>query len=189
MLYLAAKALLSGLIVAAVSEIAKRSPALGALILSCPSSPFSPSSGCGGRVPTRRRLPRCRNRPSGSLCRRYRCSWYCQPCSGMAWDLLRLSACLACSRPYSSPRWCGPSAGSVSRSRRRALPARTKAPDSPIAKRDALTDQAIDVDFGLRVLVPDALERRIARAGHSVHGIVAAAHFESKRAASFSDWF
>src|SRR4030095_10811686 len=36
MLYLAAKALLSGLIVAAVSEIAKRSPALGALILSLP---------------------------------------------------------------------------------------------------------------------------------------------------------
>ena len=36
MLYLAAKALLSGLIVAAVSEIGKRSPALGALILSLP---------------------------------------------------------------------------------------------------------------------------------------------------------
>jgi hypothetical protein len=36
MLYLAAKALLSGLIIAAVSEIAKRSPALGALILSLP---------------------------------------------------------------------------------------------------------------------------------------------------------
>jgi hypothetical protein len=36
MLYFAAKALLSGIIVAAVSEIAKRSPALGALILSLP---------------------------------------------------------------------------------------------------------------------------------------------------------
>ena len=36
MLYLAAKALLSGVIVAAVSEFAKRSPALGALILSLP---------------------------------------------------------------------------------------------------------------------------------------------------------
>jgi hypothetical protein len=36
MLYFTAKALLSGLIVAAVSEIAKRSPALGALILSLP---------------------------------------------------------------------------------------------------------------------------------------------------------
>ena len=36
MLYLAAKSLLSGVIVAAVSEIAKRSPALGALILSLP---------------------------------------------------------------------------------------------------------------------------------------------------------
>ena len=36
MLYLAAKALLSGLIIAAASEIAKRSPALGALILSLP---------------------------------------------------------------------------------------------------------------------------------------------------------
>jgi len=36
MLYLAAKALLSGVIIAAVSEIAKRSPALGALILSLP---------------------------------------------------------------------------------------------------------------------------------------------------------
>src|SRR5262245_63581159 len=36
MLYLAAKALISGLIVAAASEIAKRSPAFGALILSLP---------------------------------------------------------------------------------------------------------------------------------------------------------
>ena len=36
MLYLAVKALLSGVIIAAVSEIAKRSPALGALILSLP---------------------------------------------------------------------------------------------------------------------------------------------------------
>ena len=36
MLYLAAKALLSGAIIAAVSEVAKRSPALGALILSLP---------------------------------------------------------------------------------------------------------------------------------------------------------
>ena len=36
MLYLLAKALLSGVIIAAASEIAKRSPALGALILSLP---------------------------------------------------------------------------------------------------------------------------------------------------------
>jgi hypothetical protein len=36
MLYLIAKAALSGLIVATVSEIAKRSPALGALIVSLP---------------------------------------------------------------------------------------------------------------------------------------------------------
>jgi hypothetical protein len=36
MLYLAAKALLSGLVIAVVSEIAKKTPALGALILSLP---------------------------------------------------------------------------------------------------------------------------------------------------------
>ena len=36
MLYLFFKALLSGIIVAAVSEIAKRSPALGALVVSLP---------------------------------------------------------------------------------------------------------------------------------------------------------
>ena len=36
MLYLAAKALLSGLIVLVVSEVAKRSPAFGALIVSLP---------------------------------------------------------------------------------------------------------------------------------------------------------
>ena len=36
MLYLALKALLSGVIVAAVSEIAKRSPAFGALVASLP---------------------------------------------------------------------------------------------------------------------------------------------------------
>src|SRR5262245_19036076 len=186
MLYLAAKALLSGLIVAAASEIAKRSPAFGALILSLPLLSILAFIWLWRESADTEELPRCRNRPSGSLCRRYRWSWYCQPCSGMAWDLLRLSACLACSRLYSSPRWSGPSAGSVSRSRRRALPARTKAPDSPIAKRDALSDQAIDVDFGLRVLVPDALERRIARARHSVHGIVAAAHFDDNGAASLA---
>ncbi len=36
MLYLATKALISGVIIAAVSEIAKRSPGIGALILSLP---------------------------------------------------------------------------------------------------------------------------------------------------------
>lgn len=36
MLYLAAKAVLSGIIIAAVSEIAKRSPAFGALVASLP---------------------------------------------------------------------------------------------------------------------------------------------------------
>ena len=36
MLYLALKALLSGIIIAAVSEIAKRSPAFGALVASLP---------------------------------------------------------------------------------------------------------------------------------------------------------
>jgi hypothetical protein len=36
MLYLAVKALISGVIIAIVSEIAKRSPGLGALILSLP---------------------------------------------------------------------------------------------------------------------------------------------------------
>lgn len=36
MLYLVAKALLSGIIIAAVSEVAKRSPALAALIVSLP---------------------------------------------------------------------------------------------------------------------------------------------------------
>ena len=36
MLYLAVKALISGIIIAIVSEIAKRSPGLGALILSLP---------------------------------------------------------------------------------------------------------------------------------------------------------
>jgi hypothetical protein len=36
MLYLAIKALLSGIIIAAVSEIAKRSPAFGALVASLP---------------------------------------------------------------------------------------------------------------------------------------------------------
>jgi hypothetical protein len=36
MLYLAVKALVSGVIIAAVSEIAKRSPGIGALILSLP---------------------------------------------------------------------------------------------------------------------------------------------------------
>jgi hypothetical protein len=36
MLYLATKALISGIIIAAVSEIAKRSPGLGALIASLP---------------------------------------------------------------------------------------------------------------------------------------------------------
>ena len=36
MLYLAVKALISGAIIAAVSEIAKRSPGIGALILSLP---------------------------------------------------------------------------------------------------------------------------------------------------------
>lgn len=77
MLYLAAKALLSGLIIAAASEIAKRSPAFGALILSLPllsilSRPVLPAHG----YPLRRdgvgpRPVRC-HALEGVLCQRGR---------------------------------------------------------------------------------------------------------------------
>ena len=73
MLYLTVRALVSGVIIAIASEVAKRSPGVGALILSLPLIQFSPSSGYGATLPIKTVSRRCRNRPSGSFCRRYPC--------------------------------------------------------------------------------------------------------------------
>jgi hypothetical protein len=125
MLYLAAKALLSGLIVAAVSEIAKRSPALGALILSLPLVSILAFIW----------LWRESADTEGIAALSQSTFWFILPTlpmflvlpallrNGVA--LSRPSACLACSRQFSSPRWRGPSAGSASRSSGTALLSRT----------------------------------------------------------------
>jgi len=56
MLYAVIKALLSGVVVAAASEAAKRSPAIGAVILSLPLISILAFFGCGGTPPIRERL-------------------------------------------------------------------------------------------------------------------------------------
>ena len=80
MLYLAAKAALSGIIIAVVSEVARRSPTLGALIVSLPLVSILGFSGCGMIPATPSELPHTRNRLSGTCCRHCRCSWSCRRC-------------------------------------------------------------------------------------------------------------
>ena len=95
MLYAVIKALLSGVVIAAASEAAKRSPAIGAVILSLPLISILAFFGCGGTPPIRERLPHCRNRPSGSCCRRCRCSLSCRRCCAMGLASGLHSACPA----------------------------------------------------------------------------------------------
>jgi len=82
MLYAITKALLSGAIIAATSEVAKRSPALGAIILSLPLVSLLAFVWLCGTRPTKKPLLRYPNLLSGSFCRRYQCSWcfrrYCE---------------------------------------------------------------------------------------------------------------
>ena len=74
MLYAVIKALLSSAIIAAVSEVAKRSPALGAINLSLPLTALLASSGFGSMPPTRKASPFSRNPPSGLCYLPCRCS-------------------------------------------------------------------------------------------------------------------
>jgi hypothetical protein len=73
MLYLTVKAALSGIIIAIVSEVARRSPTLGALIVSLRWSRSSAFSGCGKTPAMPSAVPPMRNRHSGMCSRRCRC--------------------------------------------------------------------------------------------------------------------
>ena len=42
----------------------------------------------------------------------------------------------------------------------------------PIAKREPDKDQPVDLNVGCRILIPDGLDYRIARASLSVHRII-----------------
>ena len=68
----------------------------------------------------------------------------------------------------------------------RARGSRRASPASPIAERDALNDQPIDVDFGMRVFAPDALDRGITGACHPVHRIVRAIDRDDDGAAALA---
>ena len=81
MLYLAIKALISGVIIAIVSEIAKRSPGIGALILSLPLISILAFIWLWRDTGTEKGSRHWRNRPFGLYCRPCRCSWCCPRCS------------------------------------------------------------------------------------------------------------
>ena len=73
MVYFVIKCALSGIIIAVVSEVAKRSPSLGALIVSLPLVSLLGILWLW-RDTGDADLPVTRNQHSGMSCRRYRCS-------------------------------------------------------------------------------------------------------------------
>jgi hypothetical protein len=83
MFYLTAKALLSGVIIMAVSEIAKRSPAFGALGASLPLVSLLAILWLWPAIPpVSQTMPR---RPSGMSCRPCPCSWPSRPYCVTGW--------------------------------------------------------------------------------------------------------
>ena len=74
MLYLAVKALISGVIVAAFSEVAKRYPGFGALVASLPLVSVRGMIWLWRDKPKAETWPRTPARPSGMSFRRCRCS-------------------------------------------------------------------------------------------------------------------
>jgi hypothetical protein len=85
MLYAAIKALLSGVIVAAASEAAKRNPGIGAVILSLPLISILAFIWLWRDTSDSERIAALAQSVFGSCCRRCRCSWCCQRCCGTAW--------------------------------------------------------------------------------------------------------
>jgi hypothetical protein len=85
MLYAAIKALLSGVIIATVSEVAKRYPALGALILSLPLISILAFIWLWIDTNDKEGIAALAQSTSGSCCRPCRCSWCCRFCSAAAW--------------------------------------------------------------------------------------------------------
>ena len=82
MTYLLIKAAVSGIIVMAVSEVARRSPGLGGLIASLPLvSILAMIWLWQDTADTERVAAQSEARLSGSFCRRCRCSWSFRQCS------------------------------------------------------------------------------------------------------------
>ena len=75
MLYLTVKAVLSGVIIAIVSEVARRSPSLGALIVSLPLVSILGVLWLWHDTSDTERIAAMCNRLSGTCFRQCRCSW------------------------------------------------------------------------------------------------------------------
>ena len=56
----------------------------------------------------------------------------------------------------------------------------------PVAKRKTDKDQPVDLYVGCRILVPDGLDQRIARASLSVHGIIFAINIDDDAAVTLA---
>ena len=80
MLYTLTKALLSGAIIAAASEVAKRSPALGAVILSLPLVAVLAFVWLWRDTADKEAIASLSQSHSGSCCQRYQCSWCFRRC-------------------------------------------------------------------------------------------------------------
>jgi hypothetical protein len=87
MIYLIIKAALSGFIVMAVSEVARRGPGFGGLIASLPLvSILAMIRLWQDTADTERIAAQSEATSFGSSCRRCRCSWSFRQCSGTGWD-------------------------------------------------------------------------------------------------------
>jgi hypothetical protein len=85
MSFLIIKAALSGIIVMAVSEVARRSPGFGGLIASLPLVSILAMIWLWQDTADTERVA------AQSSCRRCRCSWSFRQCSGTDWDFGPLS--------------------------------------------------------------------------------------------------
>jgi hypothetical protein len=84
MVYFFVKCILSGLIIAVVSEVARRSPSFGALIVSLPLCRSSAFSGFGVTLATSAELLITRSRRSGTCYRLCPCFSFFRPCFVLA---------------------------------------------------------------------------------------------------------
>ena len=85
MLYLIIKAAVSGVIIALGSEVARRYPGWGALIISLPLVSILGMIWLWREQVMRLAWPIMPRRPSGSFCPACPCSSSFRPCSGAAW--------------------------------------------------------------------------------------------------------
>ena len=122
MTFFIVKCLVSGIIIAVVSEVAKRSPALGALVVLLPFVSLLAIIGSGETPRMSSELQILPNRRFGTFYRRFLCSWSCLRCSASEWAfgpaLVQAARLRWCCTPPLHGRWQGSESTSDEKAKR-----------------------------------------------------------------------